>query len=950
MPSLPTGTVTFLFTDIEGATRLLDQLGDRYADLLAEYRRLLRTTFQEKGGQEVDTQGDALFAAFPRARDALSAAVAAQRASLAHAWPNGATVRVRMGLHTGEPLSAETGYVGMDVHRAARICAAGHGGQILLSEATKVLIQEDLLEGVSLLDLGEHRLRDLARPQHLFQVMIPGLRGNFPPLKSLNALPNNLPIHLTSFIGREREMAEVKRLLATTRLLTITGAGGAGKTRLALQVAAELLEVFTDGVWLADLSSLSHPDLVPQTVGSALGLREQPGRQLVETLSDLLRPKSLLLLLDNCEHLLVACAQLVHSLLRACPNLRILATSRERLGIAGETAWRLPSLSLPDPQRLPPLERLTEYEAVRLFVERAAAVLPSFAATTQNAQYIGQVCHQLDGMPLAVELAAARVSAVSPEQIAKRLGERFRLLTGGSRTDLPRHQTLRAAMDWSYDLLSEKEKVLLRRLSVFAGGWTLEAAEEVCSGEGLAADEVLDLLTQLVEKSLAVVEQLGEARYRLLETVRQYARDLLEAGELGKLRARHCDWFLKQAEAVENFTGPTLDAWLRRMETEHDNMRAALQWSLARGDAETSVRLANALETFWNRRGYWREGRQWLELALAETSAVDSSLRARALSAVGTLAWLQGDIKSVAYLEQSLALHRELGNNEGMAASLDMLGIAAYRQGDYERAVVLLEQSLTLRQEQGRKEPFTLYILGIVARLRGDYERAEALAKESLVLNRELGRTRGSGLSLDSLGLLAYYRCDYEQAKAFCKEGLTLFRETGDKFGIASSLNSLALVAFAQGDYNRAVALCEESLALSRETGDKGAKARSLNVLGRLAYCRGDYEHGVALQKESLGLFQELRDKLGIVRCLCALAAVACVQREWKRTARLLGAAEGLRESISAILPSVDRPEIDCNIAASRAALGEETFRLEWAKSRAMTLEQAIEYSLREDA
>ena len=941
--ALPTGTVSFLFTDIEASTRLLQHLGDGYVDVLAQYQRLLRSTVGERGGQVVDTQGDALFVAFARARDALVAAIEVQRAIHGFSWPEDTSILVRMGLHTGEPLSAATGYVGMDVHRAARICVAGHGGQILLSMVTRELIADDLPEGVSLQDLGEHRLKDLARPQHLFQVVAPGLRANFPPLKSLDSLPNNLPIQLTSFIGREREMSEVKRLLATTRLLTLTGAGGAGKTRLLLQVAAELLEEFIDGVWLVDLASLSQPDLVPQTVASAVSLREQPGCQMIETLSDFLRRKSLLLLLDNCEHLVSACAQVTHTLLRACPCLRILATSRERLGVAGETAWRVPSLSLPDPQRLPSLECLTEYEAIRLFLERAVAVLPTFAATNQNAQWIAGICHQLDGMPLAVELAAARVNTLSPEQIATRLGGRFRLLTGGSRTDLPRHQTLRGAMDWSYDLLSEKEKVLLRRLSVFAGGWTLEAAEEVCSGEGLEAHEVLDLLAHLVEKSLVVAEQPRSARYRLLETVRQYARErLLEAGESDELRARHRDSFNRQAEAPE----PTLDAWLQRIETEHDNMRAVLEWSREKGDTETILRLANALDTFWNRRGYWREGRQWLELALARTSGVDSSLRARALYSVGTLAWLRGDISSVVYLEESLALRRELEDKEGMAASLDMLGIAAYRQGDYTKAVELLEQSLTLRREQGRKEPFTLYLLGIVARIRGDYELAEALGGEALDLSREMGRKRGSGLSLDSLGLLACCRCDYKQARALCEEGLALFRATGDKFGIAGSLNSLALVAFGQCDYNRAVALCEESLILSRETGDKGAMARSLNVLGRVVCCQGEYEHGVALQKESLALFWELRDKLGIVRCLEASSAVACVQREWNRGARLLGAAEGLREVIGAFLPPAERPELDRNIGALRAALGEETFSAEWANSRGMTLEQAVECAL----
>ena len=423
MPSLPTGTVTFLFTDIEGSTRLLQQLGARYADVLAVYRRLLRTAIEESDGQEVDTQGDACFAAFPRARDALAAAVAAQIAITGHPWPQRAVLRVRMGLHTGEAQTAGTEYVGMDVHRAARICATGHGGQILLSGATRILVEDDLPEGTSLRDLGEHRLKDLARPQHLFQVMTPDLPADFPPLKSLDPFRNNLPSQLTSFIGRDREKAEVTRLLSTTRLLTLMGAGGAGKTRLALHVAADQLDKYSDGVWLAELAPLSEPALVPKVVASVLGVPDQAGRPLTKAVADYLRPRSLLLVLDNCEHLLPACAHLTDALLQSCPNLRILVTSREPLGIAGELSYRVPSLSVPDLKLLPSPEALAQYEAVRLFVERAAFSKPGFQITSGNAVAVAQVTHRLDGMPLAIELAAALVKALPVITIAERLDE-----------------------------------------------------------------------------------------------------------------------------------------------------------------------------------------------------------------------------------------------------------------------------------------------------------------------------------------------------------------------------------------------------------------------------------------------------------------------------------------------------------------------------------------------
>ncbi len=449
MASLPTGTVTFLFTDIEGSTRLLQQLGDHYADVLAEHRRLLRSISQENGGQEVDTQGDSFLIAFPRAKDALRSAVEAQRSIVSNQWPQEVSVRVRIGLHTGEPLRAETGYTGIDVHRAARICAAGHGGQILLSETTRALIAEDLPGEVTLRDLGKHSLKDLAYPQHLFQVVAASLPADFPPLRSLEVLPNNLPPQLTSFIGRERDMGDIKRLLATTRLVTLTGAGGSGKTRLAFQVAADVLEEYLNGVWVVELAALSDPDLVPKAVSAALDVPEQPGRPILATLADALRHRTVLLLLDNCEHLLHACAHLAQTLLRACPHLRILATSREALGVEGETIYRVPSLSLPETQSLP-LERLVEFEAVRLFVDRAIAALPSFVVNAKNARQVATICRQLDGIPLAIELAAPRVKALSVDHIAERLHDRFRLLASGRRTALPRHQTLRAAIDWSY--------------------------------------------------------------------------------------------------------------------------------------------------------------------------------------------------------------------------------------------------------------------------------------------------------------------------------------------------------------------------------------------------------------------------------------------------------------------------------------------------------------------
>ena len=551
-----TRTVTFLLTDVEGSTALWEADPAAMRQALARHDALLADGIAEHGGVVVKSrgEGDSVFAVFDMASDAVTAAVELQASLQAAAWPTAAPLRVRMALHTGEAQWRDGDYFGPAVNRCARLRAAAHGGQILLSQATADLLRDSQTDGVGLRALGEHRFRDLARPEAVFQVVHPLLPGEFPPLGSLDAHPNNLPRELTSFVGREREVDEVRRLLVTTRLLTLTGSGGVGKTRLSQRVAADLGPSFPDGIWLVELAGLGDPSLLAQVVASVLGVREQPGRALLDTLIDVLRPRTCLLLLDNCEHLVEACAALADSLLRACPGLILLATSREPLGIAGETVWRVPPLTMPDASgdaaTSDDTSALAQYEAVRLFEERARAALPAFTLTGQNGPAVAQICRRLDGIPLAIELAAARVRGVAPEQLADRLDDRFRLLTGGSRTALARHQTLRALVDWSYELLSEPERVLFCRLSVFAGGWTLDAAEEVCSGGGIEPADILGLLLQLVDRSLVLAEEqpiqaggLSPVRYRLLETLRQYgAEKLRDTGDALVLRTRHLDW------------------------------------------------------------------------------------------------------------------------------------------------------------------------------------------------------------------------------------------------------------------------------------------------------------------------------------------------------------------------------------------------------------------------
>ncbi|MGQ0550359.1 MAG: ATP-binding protein, partial [Armatimonadota bacterium] len=908
MPTLPTGTVTFLFTDIEGSLGLIQRSADAASQAFAEHGRLLRDAVESGGGHVYQDQGERFLFVFERAKDALLAAIAVQRALAAHRWPEGITPRVRMGLHSGEPTSSGHDYVGLDVHRAVRICAAGHGGQILLSQTTRDLVEADLPTDMALRDLGNHRLKDLLRPEHIFQLVPADLQGVFPPLVTLDVLPNNLPVQLTSLVGREREIAEVNRLLPTTPLLTLTGAGGCGKTRLALQVAADVLEAYADGVWFVDLAPISDPALVPRTVASALGVREQPGRSMLAVLTDYLGPKHLLLILDNCEHLLSECAQLTDGLLRVCLRLRILATSRQGLGIAGELTYRVPSLSVPD-LRDPGLNGLMHYGAVRLFVERATFASPTFALTPQKTRAVAQICARLDGIPLAIELAAVRVKAMGVEQIASRLDDRFHLLTGGSRTALPRQQTLRGMIDWSYDLLPEPERAFLRRLAIFAGGFTLEAAEAVCTGDGIAKDDVIELLTHLVEKSLVISEEHdGHEWYRALETIRQYGlRRLQEAGEEPVLRDRHRDWYLGLAERAEIGTqGAAQGEWLDRVEREHDNFRAALEWSKTTpGGADERLRLAGALWFFWFMRGYLSEGRDWLEGALSASPAAPPSARAKALNGAGLLAWRQGDDARAAALgEQGLALCRQVGYQLGVGSSL--------------------------------------HTLGLVARRQGDDIRAAALCEESLAVVRAAGYKWGIAHALDTLGDLARHQGDYDRAATLLEESLDLFRELKDNGGIASSLYYLGLVALQRGDPSRASTLFEECLSLFRGLKDKGGIAWALHHLGSMARDQGAVERAAAFLQESLAAFRELGQKSAIAASLERLGGVAAAQGRWSRAARLFGAADALRQASGSRQPASVRADAERDLADVRAKMGEQAFASAWAHGRAMALEQAV--------
>jgi predicted ATPase/class 3 adenylate cyclase len=960
MSDLPTGTVTFLFTDIEGSTRLLLQQGQRYGSLLTEYRDLLRALFQAHSGQEVDTQGDSFLVVFGRAVDAVAAAVAIQRLLASHSWPEGVRMATRIGVHTGEPQLHPGGYVGIDVHRAARLMAAGHGGQVLLSQATYGLVRHELVEGVSLRDLGEHRLKDLLHPERIFQLVIADLPADFPPLKTLVSRRSNLPSQPTPLIGREQDVAAVCARLhrPEVRLLTLTGPGGIGKTRLGLQVAADLLDAFVDGVNFVNLAPIGAANFVVSAVAQTIGLTERGDQPLLDRLQSYLGDKRLLLVLDNFEQVVDA-APLVAELLAGCPHLKVLVTSRVPLHLRGEKEIPVPPLSLPDLQHLPPLDQLTQYAAVQLFIARAQDVKPDFAVTNDNAPAVAEICHQLDGLPLAIELAAARLKLFAPEALLARLSNRLTLLIGGAR-DLPqRQQTLRNAIAWSYDLLEPGAQTLFARLAVFVGGCTQEAAEAVCTTDRDQSLDVLNGLALLADSSLLRCGEGadGEPRFVMLETIREYALERLDAsGEAEAVRRRQAEYFLRLAEEAQpQLDGPNQAMWLERLEGEHDNLRMALAWSQEpAGSAETGLRLATALEGFWYRRGYLREGRAWLVAALAQPGVAAPSLaRARALGIAGWWANVQGDDGAArAYHDECLALYRALGDRRGTAQTLATLGVIACAGGDYAQAAMHCEESLALYRELGDRygSAHVLQWVGTIARDQGDYVRAIPLFAESLAVWRDFGDKSAIADALNGMGDAMRQQGDSMRAAALYQEALMLTQEAGDMFKIALTRSNLGRAMHAHGDDVQALALLEESVAWFRDVGHRWGLMWALHHLGAVVYAQGDNVRARALLREGLNLQQQLGQKRLIAGSLERLAGLAARQGQLERAARLFGAAAALRTALGAPLPPGERADYDHDVASAHAQLDETTFAAAGAAGQALTIEQAIAEALDEAA
>jgi predicted ATPase/class 3 adenylate cyclase len=871
---LPSGTLTFLFTDIEGSTNLARTLGDRWPDVLDEHHDILRTAIRRHGGIDVNTEGDAFFAVFTSAVDAIAACADAQRGLANQEWPANGPVRVRMGLHTGEGRLGGEDYVGPDVHRAARIAAAGHGGQVLVSETTRSLAVQKLPDALTLRDLGAHRLKDFDEPQHVYQVVIPDLPYEFPPIRSLE-IPTNLPVRLTTFVGREREVAEITQLLDSARLVTLTGPGGTGKTRLALTVASDVLDRFRDGVFFVDLAPITDSALVPSAILTSVGPRGGAGpRSELERLQIELRDRKILLVLDNFEQVIDA-APSVGAILAAAQGIRVLATSRSPLRLDGEREARVSPLDLPPTAEHVSPDELSRFEAVALFVERAKAIDPGFAIDESNAGVIVEICRHLDGLPLAIELAASRLRVLSPAAMLERLDRVLPMLSGGPR-DLPvRQQTLRDTIDWSYRLLPPAVASLFGRLCVFAGGFTIAAAESVCYPDGALEMGVFEGIEALVDASLVRRSEAtgGPDRFEMLQIIREYGLEQLHrSNEAEEVERRHGYHFLEVAEASEpGLRGPDLERLLGTLHVEHDNLRAALTWALRADQGDVALRLASALWRFWHLHGDLASGRRWVEQALALPSAkAGSRIRAKALLAAGSLAYWQLDKPAMsAWYEDALAMFEELEDDAGIAEARYDAAFGLGILGRRDEAIEMLRASKALFEKLGDRRAVadSLFGLAVMYRLRGDVELARETGEEALSIHREVGDVFGLIGSLYVAGRAAAQLGDMGNARARFMETLAIEEAFGERTGLALSLDNLADLEISEGNAVRAMQLAGASEAIKEGVGgqappdlitlpDPRVRARSLLSEEQI---QAAWEEGRAMSmEEAIAYAQEL--------------------------------------------------------------------------------------------
>ncbi|MBK8982723.1 MAG: tetratricopeptide repeat protein [Ignavibacteria bacterium] len=952
MKSAPTGKVTFLFTDIEGSVKLAQKHPDIIKELLDKHHDIINQSVIENNGFVFKIIGDAFCSSFENPDDALNASVSAQRKFNSEDWKD-AEMKVRMGIHTGPAEWSESGYMGyITLARSHRVMSAANGGQILISEDSKKGIKEDLTGKISFRDLGERRLKDLIRPIKLFQPVADGIISEFPPLKTLDARPNNLPVQLTSFIGRDNEITTVKKLLSESRLLTLTGSGGSGKTRLALQAGAELIDKYINGVWFIDLASLQDGNLLYLKIAESIGLNEQQGKSIEENLYDYIKDKEILIILDNCEHLINECANLSMKFLHNSSKMKILTTSREALKCQGEILHNVLPLKFPDPKDNSTPDKLVQFEAVRLFIERALSVSPNFRVNNENASALAGICFQLDGIPLAIELAAARVKILPLEKIYEKLSDRFRLLTGGSRTMLPRQQTLSAMIDWSYDLLNDKEKILFERLSVFTGGWTLEAAEKICSDEMIEDFEVIDILSGLIDKSLVISkESEREIRFSMLVTIRQYALNKINEGD--HIFSKHFSYFRELGNYAKQLSaGLKQKEYIDIAESEIDNIRAAINWGTEH-ETEETFRFINDLTEFWRIRGYYSEGYQTCINLLEKKPEVSGIPRANVIYSQALNAYGIGKLKEMEELANScLSIYEEANYRYGIANCYELLGIIwNASSADLKKTSDYHYNSLEIFRELGEKSDIanSLYNLSFILHRQGDLDSAIKMKFEALDIFKVTGDTHRVALVLANLGVIYFRKEEYKKAQSYTEESLALSYQIGDKYMISVNLVNYGCISTGLKDYEKALEYLEKAMEIFNECGYIINVIPALLYTGEVYNYTGEFEKAISNYKESISKGSEAGIEYFLPNNIFGMAEVLFKLKKYGMSLKFFQILKILDEVYDKKLGGKKNTSAEKYMKQLAEIIGEDNKRKDTAINAGLSVSEIIKIALSEE-
>ncbi len=951
MTEAPTGNVTFLFTDIEGSTMLAQNFPESISAALGKHSSILKDTIESHNGFIFKTIGDAFCSAFKDSANAINAALDIQMNIQNEKW-EGAVIKVRIGIHSGQAEWGNSNYTGyLTLAGANRIMSSAFGGQIVISDTTYNLAKEIFYNSkYTLKDLGVRRLKDLIQPVRLYQLTSTGLKEDFPPINTLDARPNNLPVQLTNFIGRENEIREIKNLLSSSRLLTLTGPGGTGKTRLSTKIGSEMIDDFENGVWFLELDSLTDTQFIAKRIITMFRLTVDRDKKDTDVLINYLREKELLLIFDNCEHLIEGCAKISDELLRYCPKLKIIASSREQLHVAGEIVFAVPSLSMPESISDVSASQLSNYESARLFIDRAISVNPNFQITNDNAHVLAQLCYDLDGIPLAIELAASRIKVLTIEKILERLSDRFKLLTGGKRTSLPRQQTLKATMDWSYELLSENEKRLWQRLSLFKGGWTLEAAEAVCSDESLDEYEVLDLLNQLVNKSLVRVYQSESgARYAMLETIRQYGNEKFSSDEeKNDVRRKQFDFFYSMIkDSEEMLSGAGQRIWIKRIKDDYENIRQCLKFAIE-SFPDDAVHFCLELGKYWEVQSYFSEGFDYLDNAVKNAKNLKSREEGKAEYWKGYFKMQQGNYPAAKeHFTHSLEFFKNLNDKYLEAKVLLGFGTTSMYEVDFENMHLYSGKSLEISRELKNKSLIARNLQVIASGLlqEAKYDEARKMFEECLELFRELEDFVSQAKIIGNIGLLEYCIYNYEKAIQPLEESLKIRIELNDRQGISIALNNLGAAKYMMKNLEEAQVELEESLRICRELGDKRTYVTPLSTLGLICYDRKNFNESMKIFKEVVHISSEIGDKYTLAKGFDGCANNLIEMKEFGKACVALSKFISLMKSSAKkhfIESEYERFELIEKSIKENISISE--FEQWKEKGDAMSTEEAIEY------